>query len=381
VKKVPVSPGIPTVRKSVPQRLRHSALSELRHNVRSPLNHVLGYSEMLIEGASQIQNAAALEALRQIHSTARAALADINAALANRDEVDASEVEALCGKIQPRVSRIEHYVERLRGDAFPPEEWEGDLERIELAVRSVLPWLGAPQPEIAAATLPAVETRPANARLLVAGEDAATRTLLRARLERLGYAVGEASAANQVTDLLLSERFDLILVDIKLLAAGGFAMLDRRTQDPRVRRVPVVVVCSSEESEAVGRAIDLGADDYLCRPLEPAFLRTRIQAVLERSRLAEQSKIGALGVLTADVARQVRSPLNFVLNSAEVAENQLLEQATLLDARSPESIEQAQQVAAELGAHLAKIRDQAERIEQVLRSIFDPGGDPGNRSL
>jgi DNA-binding response OmpR family regulator len=357
-------------------------LSELRHNVRSPLNHVLGYSEMLIEVASEVRNAAALEALRQIHSTARAALSDINEALANRDEVDASEVEALCGKIQPRVKRIEHCVERLRAGASLSEEWEGDLERIEEAARSVLPWLGeGPQFEVASATQPAAETRPVNARLLVAGEDAATRTLLRARLGRLGYAVEEASAGNQVTDLLPSQQFDLILVDIKLLAAGGFSMLERMTLDPRVRRVPVVVVCAPEESEAVGRAIELGADDYLCRPLDPAFLRARIEAVLERTRLREQSKVGALGVLTADIARQVRSPLNFVLNSAEVAEAQLLEQAALLDARSPESIQQAQQIAAEIGAHLAKIRDQAERIEQVLRSIVDPGGGGGNRSL
>src|ERR1051326_2402552 len=92
--KYPVTPGIPTTRKAERETLRYAALSEQRHRLRAPLNHVLGYTETLIEDASEARNAIALEALRQIHSTARGALSDINVALANRDSVEAQEVQA-----------------------------------------------------------------------------------------------------------------------------------------------------------------------------------------------------------------------------------------------------------------------------------------------
>ena len=100
--------------------IEHAALAELRHNLRTPVNHILGYSELLIEDASEARNSAALEILRQIHSTTRGALADINSALANRLSVERAEVDALCEKVRPRVDRIAHCIEHLREDAPLP---------------------------------------------------------------------------------------------------------------------------------------------------------------------------------------------------------------------------------------------------------------------
>src|SRR5690349_19800196 len=97
-RKYPVTPGTETI--------ENAALSELRHNLRTPVNHMLGYTELLIEDAQEARKTAALEPLRQIHSSARAALADINQALGKKNSVVRAEVVALCEKIRPRVERI-----------------------------------------------------------------------------------------------------------------------------------------------------------------------------------------------------------------------------------------------------------------------------------
>src|SRR5438270_642725 len=85
-------------------------------------------------------------------------------------------------------------------------------------------------------------------------------------------------------------------------------------------------------------AMATGPSCRLCRPLYPVLLRTRIEAVLERKRLGEQSKIASLGVLTADIVHEVRNPLNFVLNFAELAEDLIREQEALLEKGTPERL-------------------------------------------
>jgi DNA-binding response OmpR family regulator len=378
VKKILVTPGIPTVQKGQTQTLQNAALSELRHNLRTPINHVLGYTEMLIEDASEAHNGAALEALRQIHFTARGALADINAALSNRDAVEAHEIQALYERIRPRVDRIDHYLEHLRADVESPEDWWSDMERIGLEARSIVGWLGGSPPEVAVVEGSAPQPQLVEGRLLIVDHDLATRTMLRRRLERQGYAIEEASTNQEVADRLVAERFDLVLLDIKAPGGDVYAMLQRRRTDNRMQQTPLVVLGEPEQAEDVARALELGADDFLCRPFDPALLRARIEAVRERKRLSDQAKIGSLGVLTAAIVQEVRNPLNFVLNFAELAESLMHEQTALLETHSPEALEEARGMAKEVAEQLAKVREHGERIVEVLAAMLANSGEPSN---
>jgi sigma-B regulation protein RsbU (phosphoserine phosphatase) len=269
-----------------PETLEHAALSELRHNLRTPVNHILGYAELLIEDASDARNAAALDPLRQIHSTARAALADINQSLSQREAVGRPEVDALCEKIRPRLERIEQCIAILRRSAAPPE-WLADLDHISHAAAAMLALFGIARPAAPVPPPEKADLQPAasRARVLVIDASPATRHLICRRLERQGYAADDAANGDDALDRIATGNFDVVLLDVRMPVPGGPDVLDRMQQDRRMRAIPVVVVSAFDDAEAVARAMERGADDFLFKPFDPVLLKARIASVLERKRL------------------------------------------------------------------------------------------------
>jgi two-component system NtrC family sensor kinase len=361
--------------------LQHAALSELRHNLRTPVNHILGYTELLIEDASGAGNTAALEPLRQIHSTARAALSEINQALAGRDSVDRAEVDELCEKIRPRVDRIENCVEALRESASP--EWISDLDRIAHAGATMLEILGVSRP----ATTPAPAHEPAGPReggrghILVVDDNATNRHVICRRLERQGYSVDEAPNGDVALDRIATERFDVVLLDILMPVMNGFEVLERMRQDRRMRTVPVVVISALDEVDSVVRAIEMGAEDYLFKPFDPVLLKARIGALLERKRLADelavQAKMASLGALTAGIAHEIKNPLNFVLNFAQLAQETVQKQQKMLQ-NDPES--PLLELACDLDQDIGKILEHGKRADAIIASMLAHSrGQPGER--
>ena len=367
--------------KDTSQRLRHADLAELRHNLRTPLNHVIGYTELLIEDASS-GNAGVLDPLRHIHSAAKAALDDINRALSNREWIEVAELNTLREKIQPRVERIRNCVQSVEeNEAGIPKEWREDLNRIANAASTLLQWLSgstvAPAAD-AANSQPAPLQTP-GARLLVVDDSASNRNLLARRLQRQGYVVEEARNGPEALDRVATENFDLVLLDILMPVMDGFEVLERMKQDRRMRTVPVVMISALDEINSVVRAIEMGAEDYLLKPFDPVLLRARIGALLEKKRLRDeltvQDKMASLGALTAGIAHEIKNPLNFVLNFAELSEELAAELRTRL-----RSDEELASIAADLEENIHKIREHGARADNIIGSMLDHSrGQPGER--
>ena len=123
------------------ETIANAALSELRHNLRTPVNHILGYSEMLIEDATEARNTVVVQALRDVHATAHGALGDINSMLSNRESVPGEDVDALYERIRPRVERIQRCVTAAREAGTQPE-WSADLDRIAHGASALLELFG-----------------------------------------------------------------------------------------------------------------------------------------------------------------------------------------------------------------------------------------------
>jgi adenylate cyclase len=127
-------------------------------------------------------------------------------------------------------------------------------------------------------------------RLLVIDDNKVMRLLLARGLEQQGHSVAMAETGRRGLELLRAERFDLILLDIQMPEMNGFQVLEAITGDRALREIPVVITSSLDEIDGVARCIEMGAEDYLFKPLNPILLRARINASLEKKRLRDQQK-------------------------------------------------------------------------------------------
>ncbi|MBK9114598.1 MAG: adenylate/guanylate cyclase domain-containing response regulator [Betaproteobacteria bacterium] len=130
----------------------------------------------------------------------------------------------------------------------------------------------------------------APARLLVADDNKVNRLLLTRNLELQGHTVACAENGRVALELLRRERFDLVLLDMEMPELDGFAVLEEMKRDLALRDTPVIVTSSLEGLDHVVRCIELGAEDYLGKPVNPVLLRARLSASLEKKRLRDQQK-------------------------------------------------------------------------------------------
>jgi class 3 adenylate cyclase len=128
------------------------------------------------------------------------------------------------------------------------------------------------------------------ARLLVADDNKVNRLLLARGLERLGHTVTMAEDGVAALALLRSAPFDLLLLDIEMPGMDGFEVLEQLAADASIADIPVVVTSAVEGVASVVRCIELGADDYLAKPVNPVLLKARVESSLEKKRLRDQQR-------------------------------------------------------------------------------------------
>jgi len=125
--------------------------------------------------------------------------------------------------------------------------------------------------------------------LLVVDDIEDNRAMLIARLGRLGYTdVAEAENGRVALDLLGGRRFDLVLLDVMMPELNGYQVLERLRADGRLTHLPVIMVSALAEMESVVRCIELGAEDYLTKPINATLLKARVGASLEKKRLRDE---------------------------------------------------------------------------------------------
>jgi class 3 adenylate cyclase len=142
-------------------------------------------------------------------------------------------------------------------------------------------------------------------RLLVADDNKVNRLLLARSLELQGHSVAMAEDGVAALERLQREPFDLLLLDITMPGLDGFQVLERMKADAALRDVPVIVTSSVEGLESVVRCIELGAEDYLTKPVNAVLLRARIDSSLEKKRLRDQQKALVRRFATSEVAQDL----------------------------------------------------------------------------
>ncbi len=139
-------------------------------------------------------------------------------------------------------------------------------------------------------------------RVLVVDDNKVSRLLLARGLEQQGHRVTFAENGRQALDLLHSQPFDVVLLDVIMPELDGEQVLAELTRAPDLRDIPVIMISASDELDSVVRCIELGAEDYLPKPLNPVLLRARVSASLEKKRLRDQQREMIRRFATPEVA-------------------------------------------------------------------------------
>ena len=123
--------------------------------------------------------------------------------------------------------------------------------------------------------------------LLVVDDDRLSRAVLTDQLELEGYTVVAAANGQIALDLLHTQPFDIVLLDLMMPEIDGFQVLKHMRADATLQHLPVIVISAVDELGAVVRSIHLGATDHLIKPCD-LLLRARINACLAAKRLRDQ---------------------------------------------------------------------------------------------
>lgn len=144
-------------------------------------------------------------------------------------------------------------------------------------------------------------------RLLVVDDNKVNRLLLGRSLEQQGHNIEMAENGLQALNLLRSKPFDLVLLDIEMPEMDGYQVLEKVTSDLNLRDIPIIITSALEELGSVVKCIEMGAEDYLTKPVNPVLLKARIGASLEKKRLRDQQRELIRKFATSEVATDLET--------------------------------------------------------------------------
>jgi len=126
--------------------------------------------------------------------------------------------------------------------------------------------------------------------ILIVDDNRMNRLLLSRGIEQMGHQVAFAENGRQALDLIAREAYDLILLDVEMPELDGYQVLGKLRGDIHLREIPVIITSSLDEIDGVVKCIELGAEDYLHKPVNPVLLKARVNASLEKKKLRDQQR-------------------------------------------------------------------------------------------
>jgi len=227
--------------------------SELRHNLRTPLNAIIGYSEILMEDYEDDLEESTLDDFQQIINLAR-------------------ETE----------TAIENFVDYIRGEAIDPknDNSSNQLESAEALFKS----LGDIEYSITLGD----EIKESD--ILIVDDNVTNCEVLQRRLSMQGLSCRTAYDGNTAITEVFKKTPDLILLDVILPDINGLELLKTFRKEHNSESLPVIMVSAFNDVDSISKCIQLGAQDYLPKPINGTILLAKVVAALERKFWREREK-------------------------------------------------------------------------------------------
>src|SRR6267143_1753036 len=144
-------------------------------------------------------------------------------------------------------------------------------------------------------------------RFLIVDDISDNRTVLTRRFQRRGFDVVEAECGLTAIELIDKESFDLVLLDVMMPGMDGIETLKRIRSQNSASALPVIMVTAKSESTNIVDALELGANDYVTKPVDFAEALARVNTQISRKRAVERVALAneELRKVNEDLERRV----------------------------------------------------------------------------
>ena len=127
-----------------------------------------------------------------------------------------------------------------------------------------------------------------SARILVVDDLAPNLHLLEVKLQAEYYDVLTAKSGYQALEIASKEKIDLILMDAMMPGMNGFEACEKLKQNPETWHIPVIMVTALEETKDRIRGLEVGADDFITKPIDDYNLMARVRSLLRLKMVTDQ---------------------------------------------------------------------------------------------
>ena len=119
------------------------------------------------------------------------------------------------------------------------------------------------------------------ATILVVDDDLFNLKLLKTQLVVEGHAVRTASSGEEALVAVAEQMPDLIVLDVMMPGIDGFEVARRLKADSRSRSIPIIMVTALEDNESRLKGLEMGAEDFLTKPVNRTELQMRVKNLLK----------------------------------------------------------------------------------------------------
>ena len=163
------------------------------------------------------------------------------------------------------------------------------------------------------------------ARLLVVDDIEENRDLLKRQLVRRGYEVVVADSGLTALAEIARGSFDLVLLDIMMPGMNGLETLERLRWIGDRGMLPVIMVSAKDQSEDIVLALELGASDYISKPIDFPVALARIETHLALKRADDAARNSeARSLFLKNMSHELRTPLNAIIGFSDIIFGEML---------------------------------------------------------
>ncbi len=184
---------------------------------------------------------------------------------------------------------------------------------------------------------------------ILAVDDSPENLVVISGLLHPGYRVLAATSGEKALRIAMEQRPDLILLDVMMPGMNGYQVFEKLRGAPETLDIPVIFITAMEGSEAELKGLELGAVDYLTKPIDPPIVLARVRNQLELKR-ARDLLAGQNAFLEREVNRRMRE-------NESIQEISIRALANLAETRDLET-----------GNHILRTQGYVRRLAERLRS-------------